>query len=266
VHWDPTPTTEGNAIAIHLLQPKAGRQVATVVATLRGRPVPFGRIGGQWLGFAALPIGEAGPGELSLHLTLADDSAVEQRISIQVQKRAFSSTRLRVAPDFSSPPPETRVRIDRERELIRGTLARVTPEWLLNGDFRPPRRLTVTSPFGQRRLFNGELRSRHTGVDLRGRLGDPVRAAGRGLVALTGAFYYSGNAVYIDHGLGVYTGYFHLSKILVHEGDEVETGEVIGEVGATGRVTAPHLHWSLFVGGISLDARSLLGIRIPATD
>ncbi len=123
--------------------------------------------------------------------------------------------------------------------------------------------MTVTAPFGQERLFNGELQSRHTGLDLRGAVGEPVRAAARGRVVIARDLYFSGNGVYLDHGRGVYTGYFHLSRILVEEGEIVEPGQVVGEAGATGRVTGPHLHWSLWVAGEALDASSLLEIVLP---
>ena len=78
--------------------------------------------------------------------------------------------------------------------------------------------------------------------------------------------YFSGNGVYVDHGLGVYTGYFHLSRIHVSEGETVEAGQLVGEVGSTGRVTGPHLHWSLWVAGKSLDAGSLLDMHVPLGD
>jgi murein DD-endopeptidase MepM/ murein hydrolase activator NlpD len=154
-------------------------------------------------------------------------------------------------------------RIGRERDLIRSVLDTASAEWLIDTPFRVPRPMTITSPYGQARLFNGELRSRHTGLDLKGANGDPVRAAARGRVLIAQDLYFSGNGVYLDHGRGVYTGYFHLSRILVEVGEMVEAGQLVGEVGSTGRVTGPHLHWSLWVAGNSLDAGSLLEMTIP---
>jgi murein DD-endopeptidase MepM/ murein hydrolase activator NlpD len=119
----------------------------------------------------------------------------------------------------------------------------------------------VTEAFGTRRVINGEAQARHLGVDLAGRPGTPVRAANRGVVLVARHFYYQGNAVYLDHGAGLATSYMHLSRILVAVGDSVRAGQVIGLVGATGRVTGPHLHWTAYFGRVLFDPMTL---RDPA--
>ncbi len=263
VLWSPDVPQEGSAFGVRVLQPAGGRQPESVEGTFVDLPVRFARLQGAWLGIAAVPIGTMGKQELSLRFLFSDGTAREQRLWITVDGRQWSSSNLRVAPRYSSPPPEVLERIQRERRQIRSVLDTATSDWLLDAPFQPPRPLDVTSEFGQERLFNGELQSRHTGLDLRGQEGEPAFAAGRGMVALAGDFYYSGKGVFIDHGLGVYTGYFHLSKIVVEEGQPVEPGQLVGEVGSTGRVTGPHLHWSLWVAGKSLDAGSLLRIGFP---
>ncbi|MFQ5746132.1 MAG: M23 family metallopeptidase [Gemmatimonadota bacterium] len=266
VEWSPARLLEGTAAAVRLLLP-AGRTAPTSVeGRVDGRVVPFGAVGRERVGFVPLPLGTSGPDTLRITVTWGPAEVTEQSIVLDVAGREFPSTTLRVAPRFSSPPPEAAARIEEERITVRNLLARSTPDWLPRGAFQPPRPWRVTSPFGQRRLFNGELRSRHTGLDLAGREGEAVRAAARGRVALTADRYYTGGSVYIDHGLGVFTGYFHLSSIEVEAGDLVEAGDVIGRVGATGRVTGPHLHWSLYVGGESLDASSLLQMRLPGAE
>jgi murein DD-endopeptidase MepM/ murein hydrolase activator NlpD len=129
--------------------------------------------------------------------------------------------------------------------------------------FLRPRDAVVTSRFGSGRMFNGTLTSRHLGVDFRGAQGAPVHAANRGVVALVGEFFLAGNVVYIDHGGGVVTGYFHLSKTLVAAGDSVERGQQIGLVGSTGRVTGPHLHWNARYGAVTVNPLDLISIGRP---
>jgi len=262
VAWRPYPE-EGSAFGIHLLERPSGRKPVSVEGQFADRPVRFGRLGGAWYGMAAAPIGTSGEQELVLRFAFGDGSESEQRIPIRVKDRTFDASRLRVAPRYSSPPADALERIARERELVRAALDTASPEWLIDEPFRAPRPLTVTAPYGQERVFNGELQSRHTGLDLKGATGEPVRAAARGRVVIARELYFSGNGVYLDHGLGVYTGYFHLSRIHVAEGEMVEAGQRVGDVGATGRVTGPHLHWSLWVAGESLDASSLLEMEIP---
>ena len=120
----------------------------------------------------------------------------------------------------------------------------------------------MSSSFAGRRVFNGQPRSPHTGTDLRGPTGTPILAVADGVVVLAEAQYYSGNAVFIDHGQGVVSMYGHLSAFAVKKGDKVRRGQVIGKVGATGRVTGPHLHSSLFVQGVAVDIMPLFENRL----
>jgi len=128
---------------------------------------------------------------------------------------------------------------------------------LWQGPFTRPRASRVTSEFGRAREFNGELQSRHLGLDLAGTPGAPVRAPNRGVVALVDQTWYGGNVIYLDHGRGLVTAYLHLSAALVSQGDTVSQGQLIGRVGATGRVTGPHLHWIARYGTLTLDPLSL---------
>jgi murein DD-endopeptidase MepM/ murein hydrolase activator NlpD len=265
VTWEPA-AEEGSAFGIRVLERPSGRKPASIEGEFAGLPVRFGRLDGHWFGLAAVPIDTEGGQELRLRFRFDDGSSYEQMVSISVGSRLFEKSRLTVAPKYSSPSAEAMDRIQRERALVRSVLDTASAEWLIDTSFRAPRPLDVTSPYGVERVFNGELRSRHTGLDLKGATGAPVRAAARGRVMIARDLYFSGNGVYLDHGRGVYTGYFHLSRILVEEGDMVEAGQLVGEVGATGRVTGPHLHWSLWVGGTSLDAGSLLEMSVPIED
>ncbi|HET7296100.1 MAG TPA: M23 family metallopeptidase, partial [Gemmatimonadales bacterium] len=167
--------------------------------------------------------------------------------------------RLHVAPEYARPPDSLAERIRLEDELVRDVRQRAhdTPR-LWRSPFVRPSAGAVTSVFGIARVFNGVLRSRHWGVDFGAARGAPVRAANRGVVALVADLYYSGTTVLIDHGAGLVTGYFHLSKVLVVPGDTVEAGQPIGRVGASGRVTRPHLHWFAGYGGVTVDPLDLL--------
>jgi murein DD-endopeptidase MepM/ murein hydrolase activator NlpD len=181
---------------------------------------------------------------------------------VRVVERIASRERLRTPARFTPPPDSAlQVRIDRERALARDAARRAhqVPR-LWNVPFLRPRDSRVTSPFGAGRQVNGVWRSRHYGLDLDGRTGESVRVANRGAVALVGDFFYGGISVYVHHGDGIMTVYHHLSRALVAAGDTVERGQVIGRVGATGRVTGPHLHWGAQFGAISFDPTDLLNL------
>ncbi|MEO8577370.1 MAG: M23 family metallopeptidase [Gemmatimonadales bacterium] len=169
---------------------------------------------------------------------------------------------LAVSSKFTRPlDSATQARIDRENERAReiGRQAHDSPPMWVQ-PFLRPRATTVTSSFGTGRLFNGTLTTRHLGVDFRGATGEPIRATNRGVVALVDEFFLAGNVVYIDHGGGVVTGYFHMTKALVAAGDTVERGQEIGLVGATGRVTGPHLHWTARYGAVTVNPLDLMSI------
>jgi murein DD-endopeptidase MepM/ murein hydrolase activator NlpD len=169
---------------------------------------------------------------------------------------------LSVSPRFTKPlDAETQARIDRENAMAReiGRKSHDTPA-MWTAPFIRPRTSVITSRFGSGRLFNGTLTARHLGVDFRGKTGDPIVAANRGIVALVANFFLAGNVVYIDHGNGVVTAYFHMSKPLVAKGDTVARGQTIGLIGSTGRVTGPHLHWNARYGALTVNPLDLVGL------
>jgi len=176
--------------------------------------------------------------------------------------RAPGSRRLTVDRRFTTRlDSATEARIERENERARDIGRRAhenPPMW--TEPFAKPRSSRITSRFGTGRVFNGRVASSHLGVDFRGSEGDEILAANRGVVALVDSFFLVGNVVYVDHGGGVVTGYFHMSRPLVAVGDTVSRGQRIGLVGATGRVTGPHLHWSARYGALSVDPGDLLTI------
>jgi murein DD-endopeptidase MepM/ murein hydrolase activator NlpD len=135
------------------------------------------------------------------------------------------------------------IRIQAEQKILDEIYARVTPEKYWKGPFSLPLESQITSPFGTKRVYNGEMKSFHKGLDFRATVGTPIHAASAGEVVLAQNLFFSGNTVILDHGYGLFTFYFHMSKLGVKKGSHVKQGEVLGLSGATGRVTGPHLHW-----------------------
>lgn len=196
---------------------------------------------------------------LRIHRAGATDTTI---VTLAASRGTYGREQLRVKPGLVRLDSATRARVESERERSREISRRShdTPRlWAL--PFQVPRASRITSVFGTAREFNGEVTSRHLGTDFAGAVGAPVHAAARGVVALVADFYLAGRAVYLDHGAGLVTGYFHLSRVDVTEGDTVTAGQVIGGVGRSGRVTGPHLHWIARYGTVTVDPMSL--VRLP---
>lgn len=248
ISWQPAVPREGSLIEV--FAPDA------ITGTVAGEPLHF--TDGKAL--AAVPLGTTDSVAVQTLYIRWDGAVTGKKAYVRVVARIASRERLRTPARFTPPPDSAlQVRIDRERALARDAARRahrVPRFW--NAPFVRPRDSRVTSPFGAGRQVNGVWRSRHYGLDLDGRKGEPVRAANRGVVALVGDFFYGGISVYLHHGDGIITVYHHLSRALVAVGDTVDRGQVIGRVGATGRVTGPHLHWGAQYGAVSFDPTDLL--------
>ena len=177
---------------------------------------------------------------------------------IQIEAKEFPVENLTVLPKFVEPPPEAQERIARERAKLAGIYRHREAYSPPLEPFHRPLPGVKTSIFGMRRLFNGQPRAPHPGLDLRASEGTPVHASGPGRVVLAEDLYYSGNCVIIDHGGGLFTLYAHLSEIKVVEGEPAAAGDLIGLSGSTGRVTGPHLHWGAKIGDRPFDPEALL--------
>ena len=180
--------------------------------------------------------------------------------TLPVEHKEYETRRLTVAPRYVEPPPEVSDRIAREARQQATIFATATAERLWRGSWGRPVPGQATSAFGSRSVFNGQARNPHSGADFRAAEGTPVTAPNVGRVTLAGNTYFSGGSVILDHGWGLYSYFAHLSKILVEEGDMVQPGQVLGHAGATGRVTGPHLHWTLRLNGARVDPLSLIEI------
>ena len=189
-----------------------------------------------------------------------ESGATRIRFPLLVTARKFATRTLNVDPAFVNPPPSAVPRIQREAKELEGIWQSSMSPKLWDGAFVPPVPQPANSAFGTRTILNGEARSPHSGADFGSPTGTPIKAPNAGRVVLADSLYYTGNTIVIDHGLGLYSLFAHLSEIGVHAEDPVKTGDVIGAVGATGRVTGPHLHWSVRVNGARVDPVSLLEV------
>jgi hypothetical protein len=189
----------------------------------------------------------------------ADGKSIVCSLPITVRAGKFPTERLTVEKQFVQPDPEQQKRAEEDQKKMKAIYDTVTPEVLWKGKFIVPLKgVSTGGNFGWRRVLNGESRSPHAGVDFPAAAGTPVYAAQSGKVVLAENLYYSGNTVVIDHGFGIYTLYAHLSEIGVHAGDPVEVSAEIGKVGATGRVTGPHLHWGLTIDHARVNALQIV--------
>ncbi|MEX1153466.1 M23 family metallopeptidase [Parvibaculum sp.] len=188
------------------------------------------------------------------------DGTVIERV-LEVAPRDWAIQRIDGLPQkYVTPPPETLARIAEERELKTAARAvRVDDSWFAL-PFIWPARGPVTGVFGSQRIYNGEPRRPHYGVDVAAPTGTPIAAPQAGIVTLAQSdMYFEGGLVFLDHGHGVTSVMMHMSRVDVTEGQRVARGDTIGAVGATGRATGPHLHWGLFWRGAQLDPVNLVG-------
>lgn len=238
--------------------------IVSIRGTMAGEPLHFlPATGGSWHAIGGVPVDAENALVASAEIRRASGRVETVRARLTLPKLPPPVAQpLAVDSRFSRPlDAATTARIARENARAReiGRHAQESaPMW--TAAFIRPRSSVITSQFGSGRVFNGRLTSRHLGVDFRGAVGEPIRAANRGVVALVGNFFLAGNVVYVDHGGGVVTAYFHMSKPLVSAGDTVSRGQIIGLIGATGRVTGPHLHWSARYGAITVNPLDLVSL------
>jgi murein DD-endopeptidase MepM/ murein hydrolase activator NlpD len=199
-----------------------------------------------------------GPSTITVKVRKAGGAVEKIGKEILVVERKFPSTKLQLRPEYVTPPASAQDRIKREAELIALAMSVVTPEWLGDGPFVVPNPAPSWSNFGQRRLNNGVLQSLHAGLDLRVPFGEPIKSSNAGRVVMASDLYMGGKTIIIDHGLGVFSTYGHMSELLVTRGDLVKKGQTVGLCGTTGRSTGPHLHWSFRILDARVDPEAML--------
>ena len=225
------------------------------------RLMAMGEAGEMWQVVVGIDVEAApGPVDLRVQATTEAGGTLEASHAVTVTPKTFRQRRLRVAPRYVSPPAAVRARIEREAQRLNAIYETSTDEFLCTPPFARPVRHRLNSPFGSQSIYNGEVRGRHLGVDFASPAGTPIAAPAPGRVVLADDLYYTGRTVVIDHGQGVHSILAHMRRVGVETGERVATGDVVGEVGSTGRSSGPHLHWSVRVGGARVDPMSLVEI------
>ncbi len=203
----------------------------------------------------------AGPKELVIYGGSRQKPVKIEELTVRVEDRKFPEQRLKVDESKVTLSKEDLERALREKEIISKAIGLRSREEIDLAEWAKPLEGVESSPYGLDRYYNGKKGSFHSGIDIASPSGTPVKAASKGRVALTGDFFYTGNTVFVDHGYGVITAYFHMSAISVKDGEEVMRGQEVGKVGSTGRSTGAHLHWSLYVSGVKADPNSIFDIN-----
>ena len=205
------------------------------------------------------------PGSYPLVLEGRTDAGatVSFQQDLAVVGQNYPLVELKVQHSFTAPSPRLLRRIKREEILKHRVFAESSEARLWRGPFAAPVREPVTEAFGVRRIFNGELKTEHLGLDYHAPRGTRVRAANSGRVILARHLFFEGNCVIVDHGQGLMTLYMHLSKFKVKKGQRVRRGQLLGLSGATGRATGPHLHLAVRWEGMYLDPAQLLKLDLP---
>jgi len=261
VVWHPAKPRIGDVAWLYVRNVTAG---ATVEGSLDGRPLAFFPYGEGHAALVGLDL-ETKPGTRHWRVAAVEKGQEPRtaRGSVQVLRRDFPVERLQVPSAMVELDLETERRAVAEGARLQTLYRTITPERLWRGRFtRPVAGAEPGRGFGARRIINGHPRAPHTGSDFAAPTGTPVVAANSGRVALVADFFFPGRFVVLDHGLGLYTLYFHLDSVAVTEGERVERGQTLGTVGATGRATGPHLHFGAQLGGARVDPAALLGLSL----
>jgi murein DD-endopeptidase MepM/ murein hydrolase activator NlpD len=233
---------------VALIELEGTSDTAPVVSFEGDRVMVVPREGG-WLAIVGIRLArEPGPAVLT----------IEQGVNrftrgFTVAGRTYRTQALKVAPKHVDLSAEDAARVEREQPHIRATVATFSAAAPATMRFTSPVEGPRSSSFGLRRVFNNQPRNPHSGMDIAAPVGTPVVAPAPGRVVDTGDYFFNGQSLFIDHGQGLVTLYCHLSAISVTPGTEVRTGQKIGEVGATGRVTGPHLHWGVALNRAFVD-------------
>jgi murein DD-endopeptidase MepM/ murein hydrolase activator NlpD len=266
--------TERAAVIWHPSKPRVGdvawilvkdvTDTGTVEGSVDGKPLTFFPYAGGHAALFGVDL-ETKPGAHAWRVGVVEPGREPRSAqgTVKIVRRDFRVERLTLPKTMVDLDPETERRALAESKQLATLYRTITPERIWRGKFTTPVGTTGTGTgFGARRVINGQPRSPHSGSDYSAPLGTPVVAVNAGKVALVAEFFFPGRLVILNHGLGLYTAYFHLDTISVAEGERVERGQTLGTVGATGRATGPHLHFGAQVAGARVDPMALLGLSL----
>jgi murein DD-endopeptidase MepM/ murein hydrolase activator NlpD len=231
-----------------LLQPLDGPADHAPVVRFQGQRCMVLRQGDHWLAVVGIPLA-ASPGQATLEV----ENSTPREISFQIADKQYAVQRLTVQPSQVNPPKSELERVARDQKRQHDAVTTFSSGLPVTLRLLQPVPGFRQDSYGKRRVFNNEARAPHSGMDIAAPTGTPIKAAADGRVIDAGNLYFNGNTIFIDHGEGLVTMYCHLSKIGVQAGQTVHVGEIIGKVGATGRVTGPHLHLGVALNGAMVN-------------
>jgi murein DD-endopeptidase MepM/ murein hydrolase activator NlpD len=246
----------GELVVLTITPPDRAGQVRLHVF---GREIDaFALEAGGWRALVGIDL-DVKPGTYPISIDV-DDGRLKTTYELVVNPRTFPTRRLSVDPAFVNPPASERERIDRDAKLLADVWRTPAPGRLWSSPFVRPVPEPANSRFGTRSIYNGVPRSAHGGADFPSPSGTGIHAPNAGRIVVARDLYFTGNTVIIDHGLGLFSMLAHLSAFDVSEGDTVAAGQLVGRVGATGRVTGPHLHWAVRANGARVDPLAVLAL------
>ena len=199
------------------------------------------------------------PGERIVQILFNNKTKINKKINIQ--KKDFQIQHLTLPKTKVDLSDKDLKRHNKEKKIVTGLFKNSKELKLYDSKFIQPIDTKISTPFGVKRFMNKKPKNSHSGIDLKAKMNEQIKSINKGVIVFTGNHFFSGNSVYIDHGLGIVSMYFHLSEIKVKTGDEVNIGDVIGLVGSTGRSTGPHLHWGVRINNIRVNPLSLINLN-----
>jgi murein DD-endopeptidase MepM/ murein hydrolase activator NlpD len=247
----------------------------SVSGRFAGRAIPFFRDSSAtpsgsdralvFLGLLGLDMQET-PGTHELRVEVKSPAGTRQlSYNVLVIREQYPVQHLHLPREMVDLDEEHLIRVKAEQEQVLTVLDVVSPEKLWSSGFIEPLQGQPSGAFGGVRIINGQPRSPHNGEDIAAPVGTEVVATNDGIARLTVDHFFSGKGVVLDHGLGLYSMYFHLSEISVRDGEPVKRGQPVGKVGTSGRATGPHLHWAVRINGSRVNPYSLVKLPLPST-